>query len=85
MTQTEQWAIQRVIVNISSGSAKQAAAGMSVYCASKAALNMFTLCIQLEGYTSIQVWLTPICRQRQGTKKDSPYRLFLGKLKNKVL
>ncbi|KRE40005.1 SDR family NAD(P)-dependent oxidoreductase [Paenibacillus sp. Soil522] len=54
--QTEQWGIHRVIVNISSGSAKQAAAGMSVYCASKAALNMFTSCIQLESHRSLTTY-----------------------------
>lgn len=54
--QTEHWGIHRVIVNISSGSAKQAAAGMSVYCASKAALNMFTSCIQLESHRSLTTY-----------------------------
>jgi len=56
ITQTEQMGIHRVIVNISSGSAKQAAAGMSVYCASKAALNMFTSCIQLESHSSLTIY-----------------------------
>jgi benzil reductase ((S)-benzoin forming) len=53
---TEQWNIHRIIVNISSGSAKNAAAGMSVYCASKAALNMFTSCIQLESHKSLTTY-----------------------------
>ena len=54
--QTEQWDIHRVIANISSGSAKYAAAGMSVYCASKAALNMFTSCVQLESHSSLTTY-----------------------------
>lgn len=50
LRQTEQWNIQRIIVNVSSGSAKHPAAGMSIYCASKAALNMFGSCIKLEDH-----------------------------------
>jgi len=53
---TEQWDIQRIIVNISSGSAKQAAPGMSLYCASKAALNMFTSCVQIESHRSLTTY-----------------------------
>jgi benzil reductase ((S)-benzoin forming) len=53
LQQTEQWDIRRIIVNISSGSAKQPAAGMSIYCASKAALNMFTACLQLENHQAL--------------------------------
>ena len=54
--QTEQWDMHRVTVNISSGSAKYAAAGMSIYCASKAALNMFTSCVQLESHSSLTTY-----------------------------
>lgn len=53
---TELWNIQRTIVNVSSGSGKQAAAGMSLYCASKAALNMFTSCIQIENHTLLTTY-----------------------------
>lgn len=53
---TEKWNTQRIIVNISSGSATHPAAGMSVYCASKAALNMFTSCIKLEGHESLTIY-----------------------------
>lgn len=54
--QTEQWNIHRIIVNISSGSAKQAAPGMSLYCASKAALNMFTSCVQIESHRTLTTY-----------------------------
>jgi benzil reductase ((S)-benzoin forming) len=54
--QTEKWDIHRIVVNVSSGSAKHAAAGMSIYCASKAALKMFTSCIQLERYGSLTIY-----------------------------
>jgi benzil reductase ((S)-benzoin forming) len=54
--QTQQLDIDRIVVNISSGSAKHAAAGMSVYCASKAALNMFTSCVQLESHRSLTTY-----------------------------
>ncbi|WP_199616155.1 SDR family NAD(P)-dependent oxidoreductase [Paenibacillus alkalitolerans] len=53
---TEQWDISRTIVNVSSGSAKHAAAGMSLYCASKAALNMFTSCVQIENHRSLTIY-----------------------------
>ncbi|NIK75515.1 benzil reductase ((S)-benzoin forming) [Paenibacillus castaneae] len=56
LKQTEQWEIHRTIVNISSGSGKYAAAGMSIYCASKAALNMFTSCIQQENHKSLTIY-----------------------------
>lgn len=56
LQQTEQWNTHRIIVNISSGSAKQPAAGMSIYCASKAALNMFTSCIQLENHKALTIY-----------------------------
>lgn len=56
LQKTEQWDTHRVIVNISSGSAKQPAAGMAVYCASKAALNMFTSCIQLENHKALTTY-----------------------------
>ncbi|MFD0587487.1 SDR family NAD(P)-dependent oxidoreductase [Paenibacillus sp. GCM10027627] len=47
---TEQSAagIRRKVVSISSGSAKYAAPGMSVYCTAKAGINMFTQCVGLE-------------------------------------
>ncbi|BBI31001.1 SDR family NAD(P)-dependent oxidoreductase [Cohnella abietis] len=54
--QTNQLNIHRAIVNISSGSAKHAAAGMSVYCASKAALDMFTSCVQLESHKLLTIY-----------------------------
>jgi benzil reductase ((S)-benzoin forming) len=54
--QTQQLDVKRIVVNISSGSAKHAAAGMSVYCASKAALNMFTSCVQLESHRSLTTY-----------------------------
>ncbi|MBD2872394.1 SDR family NAD(P)-dependent oxidoreductase [Paenibacillus arenilitoris] len=56
LQQTEKWNIHRTIVNISSGSAKQPAAGMSIYCATKAALNMFTSCIQLEKHKALTIY-----------------------------
>ncbi|WP_314587852.1 SDR family NAD(P)-dependent oxidoreductase [Paenibacillus terrigena] len=56
LKQTEQWNVHRTIVNISSGSGKHAAAGMSVYCASKSAINMFTSCIQLESHRALTAY-----------------------------
>jgi benzil reductase ((S)-benzoin forming) len=56
LQQTENWNIHRTIVNISSGSAKQPAAGMSIYCATKAALNMFTSCIKLEKHKALTIY-----------------------------
>jgi benzil reductase ((S)-benzoin forming) len=40
--------MKRIIINISSGSGKYPAGGMSVYCSTKAAINMFTKCVDLE-------------------------------------
>jgi benzil reductase ((S)-benzoin forming) len=54
--QTEHLHIHRMIVNVSSGSANYAAAGMSAYCASKAALNMFTSCVQLEEHRAVTIY-----------------------------
>ncbi|NQX58364.1 SDR family NAD(P)-dependent oxidoreductase [Paenibacillus qinlingensis] len=48
MKETANWAAQRAIVNISSGSGQYPASSMSVYCSSKAALNMFTKCVAME-------------------------------------
>ncbi|WP_181438643.1 SDR family NAD(P)-dependent oxidoreductase [Paenibacillus sambharensis] len=45
---TEGWSGGRKIINISSGSAKYPAPGMSVYCCSKSALNMFSQCVAAE-------------------------------------
>lgn len=56
LQQTKRRDVQRIIVNISSGSAKQSAAGMSLYCASKAALNMFTSCVQLENHKGLTTY-----------------------------
>lgn len=56
INQTDEMSVHRIIVNVSSGSAKDAAAGMSVYCASKAALNMFTSCIQLEDHKALTIY-----------------------------
>lgn len=56
INQTDDRNVHRIIVNVSSGSAKDAAAGMSLYCASKAALNMFTSCIQLEDHKSLTIY-----------------------------
>ncbi|WP_152399170.1 SDR family NAD(P)-dependent oxidoreductase [Paenibacillus cellulositrophicus] len=56
INQTDEKNVHRIIVNVSSGSAKDAVAGMSVYCASKAALNMFTSCIQLEDHKSLTIY-----------------------------
>ena len=49
---TRQIAAQRLIVNISSGAAKRAIAGWSVYCAAKAALEMATRVAALEASTN---------------------------------
>lgn len=38
----------KIILNISSGSGKHPAAGMGVYCSTKAGIEMFTKCVQLE-------------------------------------
>lgn len=38
----------KIILNISSGSGKQPAAGMGVYSSTKAGINMFTKCVELE-------------------------------------
>jgi len=46
---TNEYPIERLIVNISSGSGSYPAPGMSVYCSAKAALNMFSQCVQAEG------------------------------------
>ncbi|OBZ17062.1 SDR family NAD(P)-dependent oxidoreductase [Bacillus sp. FJAT-26390] len=54
--QTDHLELKRIIVNVSSGSANYAAAGMSAYCASKAALNMFTSCVQLEEHRAVTVY-----------------------------
>jgi benzil reductase ((S)-benzoin forming) len=48
MKETANWAAKRSIVNISSGSGQYPASSMSVYCSSKAALNMFTKCVAME-------------------------------------
>ncbi|CAM4330370.1 SDR family NAD(P)-dependent oxidoreductase [Paenibacillus tarimensis] len=45
---THGWNGRRKIINISSGSAKYPAPGMSVYCCSKSALNMFSQCVAAE-------------------------------------
>lgn len=45
---TNGYPIERLIINISSGSGSYPAPGMSVYCSAKAALNMFSQCIQAE-------------------------------------
>ncbi|RXZ81942.1 SDR family NAD(P)-dependent oxidoreductase [Paenibacillaceae bacterium] len=45
---TRDWSAKKTIINISSGSGKYPAAGMSVYCSTKAAINMFTKCVELE-------------------------------------
>lgn len=49
---TERWDAARTVVNISSGSARFANAGMSVYSSSKAALHMFSESIRLEQVTA---------------------------------
>ncbi|CAN7544252.1 SDR family NAD(P)-dependent oxidoreductase [Paenibacillus sp. LjRoot153] len=46
--ETANWAAKRSIVNISSGSGQYPARSMSMYCSSKAALNMFTKCVAME-------------------------------------
>ncbi|MET3548292.1 benzil reductase ((S)-benzoin forming) [Paenibacillus favisporus] len=56
INQTDERNVHRIIVNVSSDSAKDAAAGMSLYCASKAALNMFTSCIQLEDHKALTIY-----------------------------
>lgn len=48
MKETTTWTSKRTIVNISSGSGQYPASGMSLYCGAKAALNMFTKCVELE-------------------------------------
>lgn len=48
MKVTTQWTAKRTIVNISSGSGQYPASSMSLYCGAKAALNMFTKCVELE-------------------------------------
>lgn len=45
---TEDFAGERRILNISSGAARSPYAGWSVYCATKAALDMFSRCVKLE-------------------------------------
>ncbi|MEC0270468.1 SDR family NAD(P)-dependent oxidoreductase [Paenibacillus anseongense] len=45
---TSEWKVNRRIVNISSGSADYPAQGMSLYCSTKSALNMFSHCVGLE-------------------------------------
>lgn len=45
---TRNWSTNKIIINISSGSGKYPAEGMSVYCSTKAAINMFTKCVELE-------------------------------------
>jgi benzil reductase ((S)-benzoin forming) len=45
---TNGYPIERLIINISSGSGSYPAPGMSVYCSAKAALNMFSQCVQAE-------------------------------------
>lgn len=51
MQETAQWSAKRSIVNISSGSGQYPASSMSVYCSTKAALNMFTKCVAMEQKT----------------------------------
>ncbi|MCM3628672.1 SDR family NAD(P)-dependent oxidoreductase [Paenibacillus glycanilyticus] len=56
---TSDWRVSRKIVNISSGSGKYPAPSMSLYCSSKAAINMFSRCIGMEQETvpdAIQVF-----------------------------
>lgn len=48
LKETEKWVAKRAIVNISSGSGQYPASSMSMYCSSKAALNMFTKCVAME-------------------------------------
>jgi len=48
---TREWKTSKTIINISSGSGKYPAEGMSVYCSTKAAIDMFTKCISLEQKT----------------------------------
>ncbi|MGG1516936.1 SDR family NAD(P)-dependent oxidoreductase [Paenibacillus oryzisoli] len=45
---TSEWNVNRRIVSISSGSAHYPAQGMSLYCSTKSALNMFSQCVGLE-------------------------------------
>ena len=54
--QTESWQVHRSIINISSGSAEFPTAGMSLYCSTKAALNMFTSSIQLEQHRALTIY-----------------------------
>ena len=45
---TAQWNVPKVVFNISSGAANTVYYGWSAYCASKAAINMFTLTVAME-------------------------------------
>lgn len=45
---TSAWPAERKILNISTGAARKAYAGWSIYCATKAALDHFTRCLALE-------------------------------------
>lgn len=45
---TKKLKVRRKIVNISSGSGNYPAADMSIYCTTKAGLNMFTRCVGIE-------------------------------------
>src|SRR5690606_25484218 len=45
---TKNWKTKKIVINISSGSGKYPAGGMSVYCSTKAAINMFTECVSKE-------------------------------------
>jgi benzil reductase ((S)-benzoin forming) len=50
---TAQWKVPKVIFNITSGAASTAYAGWSAYCASKAAIDMFTRVVALEQSTAL--------------------------------
>jgi len=48
LAKTEGMTCPRTIVNVTSGSGTYPAAGMSLYCAAKAGMDMFTRCVTLE-------------------------------------
>ena len=48
MKKTRRFSGKKLILNISSGAAKKAICGLSLYCSAKAALEMFTRCVTAE-------------------------------------
>jgi benzil reductase ((S)-benzoin forming) len=53
--ETERYGFLRSVVNVSSGAARNAYDGWSIYCASKAAVDRFSECISLEHHKNLKV------------------------------